>query len=222
MFKSKSRAILTPQSEHLRLTGTLAMLWGNADFDSPPFHRNSIITGMGLHDRGYGCIDNFAIGGMSEEEWIKITRRSFYMQYSDVVADTIAKYHVRRLASHGESAERKAIAAEFSQVIDEQLKQHSLSRDIFDRTDRITELCDMISFDFCMEAPNSGGVSIFQRYNEDQEVPVQYHVENGIIQVTPWPFSVASYEGYLIAYRSDGYPEKLDPVILSYRLEQTR
>ena len=222
MFKSKNRAIVTPQSEHLKLVGALAMLWGNVDIDSPPFDRNSIIAGMGLHDRGYGCIDNFAIGGMSEEEWIKITRRSFYMQYSDVVADTIAKYHLKQLASHDKSVGRKAITAEFSQVIDEQLKQHNLSREIFDRTDRITELCDMISFDFCMDDPGSGSVSIFQRYSQDQEVPIQYHVENGVIRVTPWPFSISSYEGYLIAYRTDGYPEKLDPVILPYQLEQTR
>jgi hypothetical protein len=46
-------------------------------------------------------------------------------------------------------------------------------------------------------------------------------VEDGVIRVTPWPFSVTSYEGYLIAYQSDGYPEKLDPFILLYRLERT-
>lgn len=221
MFKSKRRAIVTPQSEHLRLVGTLAMLWGNDDFDSPPFNRSSLIMGMGLHDRGYGYLDNFAIGGMNEEEWSEIARRSFYMQYSDVVADTIAKYHVRRLASHDESLERKAMTANFSQGIDKQLKQHGLSREVFDRTDRITKLCDKISFDFCMDVPESDRVSIYPRNSGDEEVLVQYHVENGVIRVIPWPFSVTSYEGYLIAYRSDGYPDKLDPIILPYRLEQT-
>jgi hypothetical protein len=28
MFKSKRGTIVTPQSEHLKLVGTLAMLWG--------------------------------------------------------------------------------------------------------------------------------------------------------------------------------------------------
>lgn len=221
MFKSKRRAIVTPQSEHLRLVGTLAMLWGNDDIDSPPFNRSSLIMGMGLHDRGYGSLDNFAIGGMSEEEWNEIARRGFYMQYSDVVADTIAKYHVRRLASHDESPECKAMTAEFSQGIDEQLEQYNLSKEVFDRIDRITNLCDKISFDFCMDVPESGKVSIYPRNNGDEEVLVQYHVENGVIRVTPWPFSVTSYDGYLIAYGSDGYPEKLDPILLPYRLEQT-
>ncbi len=222
MFKSKRRGIATPQSEHLRLVGTLAMLWGNDNFDSPPVERGSMIMGMGLHDRGYGFLDNSAIGGMSEEEWNGIARRGFYMQYSDIVADTIAKYHVRRLASHDESVERKTLTAEFSQAIDEQLTQYSLSKVLFERMDRITELCDKISFDFCMDVPDSGGVSIFPRNSEDEEVQVRYHVEDGTIRVTPWPFSENSYDGYLIAYRLDGYPDLLDPYILPYRLERTK
>jgi hypothetical protein len=220
MFKSKRRPIVIPQSEHLRLVGTLAMLWGNADFDFPPVERNSMIMGMGLHDRGYGLLDNFPIGGMSAEEWNGIARRGFSMQYSDIVADTIAKYHIRRLASHDESAERKAMTAEFSKIIDEQLKQHNLSKELFDRLDRITNFCDSISFDFCMDIPDSGEVPIFPRNGQDMEVSVQYSVEDAVINVAPWPFSVDHHEGYLIAYQLDGYPERLDPLILPYRLQR--
>lgn len=220
MFKSKRRAIVTPQSEHLRLVGTLAMPWGNDNFDSPPIERTSMIMGMGLHDRGYGLMDNSAIGSMSEEEWNGIARRGFYMQYSNIIADTIVKYHVRRLASHDESAERKAMAVEFSQAIDERLKQYNLSKALFDRMDRITDLCDRISFDFCFDVPGSGAVSIFPWNEENTEVLVQYHVEEGVISVAPWPFSVDSHEGYLIAYSLDGYPDRLDPFILPYRLQR--
>ena len=179
-----------------------------------------MVMGMGLHDRGYGLLDKSAIGGMSEAEWNGIARRSFNMQYSDIVADMIVKYHVRRLASHDESAERKAMTAEFSQAIDERLKQHKLSRALFDRMDRITELCDRISFDFCMDVPDSGEVSIFPRNGEDEEVLIQYHVEDGVIHVMPWPFSVNSYNGYLIAYQLDGYPDQLDPFILPFWLQR--
>ena len=110
---------------------------------------------------------------------------------------------------------------EFSQAIEEQLKQHHLSKTLFDRIDRITDFCDKVSFDFCMDVPASGEVSIYPRNGEDEEVFVQYHVEDGVIHATPWPFSVASYAGYLIAYRSDGYPERLDPFLLPYRLEKS-
>jgi hypothetical protein len=220
MFKSQRRAIVIPQAEHLRLVGTLALLWGNGDFDVPPIDRGSMIIGMGLHDRGYGQLDNLAIGSMSAAEWNEVARRSFYLQYSDIVADTIAKYHVRRIASHDASEERQAMTLEFSQALDRQLQQHHLAATLFDRIDRITEFCDKVSFDFCMDAPDSGGVSIYPRNSEAEEVLVQYQVKDGVIQAVPWPFSVTSYEGYMIAYRSEGYPDRLDPFILPYRLER--
>ena len=220
MFKSKSRPIVIPQSEHLRLVGTMAMLWGNEKFDVPPVERNSMVAGMGLHDRGYGMLDNSAIGEMVEEEWQHIARRSFSMPSSDIISDTIIKYHIRRLASFSKTGEREALTAEFSQVIDDQLKSHGLSKEVFDRMDRITELTDNISFAFCFDTPDSGKVSIFPQNGKDTEVPVKYRVENGTIHVEPWPFSVNHYEAYIFAYPLDGYPEWLDPFVLSYRLER--
>lgn len=220
MFRSKQRQIITPQSEHLKLVGTLAMLWGNDQFDHPPIERFSMIAGMGLHDRGYGYLDNSPIGGMTTEEWVPIARRGFTMPCSDAVADAIVKYHIRRLASKDPSEIRKALTTEFSQAIDEHFNQHNLSKKLFDRMDRITDLLDRLSFEFCFDVPASGSISIFPRNGEDIEINVQYHVEDGEISVTPWPFSVDYYKGYLIAYKSDGYPERLDPFILPYRLER--
>lgn len=220
MFKSKSRPIITPQSEHLKLVGTLAMLWGNDQFDAPPIERNSMIMGMGLHDRGYGYLDNSPVGGMRDEEWEVIARRGFDMECSDIVADTIVKYHFRRLASHGTTEIRKALYTDFAKGIDEQLQRHNLSRTLFDRIDRITDLLDTLSFELCFDVPTSGSVTIFARNDEDREVSIEYHVENGEINVSPWPFSVDEYRGYLIAYHMQGYPERLDPVILPYHLKR--
>ena len=220
MFRSKRRQIVTPQSEHLKLVGTLAMLWGNDQFDHPPIESKSMISGMGLHDRGYGYLDNSPIGGMTVEEWLPIARGGFNMPCSDVVADAIVKYHIRRLASSDPSETRKALTVEFSQAIDEYLDQHHLSKTLFDRMDRITDLLDRLSFEFCFDAPASGSISIFPRNREDTEVNVQYHVEDGEIHTTPWPFSVDEHNGYLVAYQMNGYPERLDPVILPYLLKR--
>ena len=220
MFKSKRRPIVTPQSEHLKLVGTLAMLWGNDEFDAPPIERASVIAGMGTHDRGYGYLDNHPIGGMKDSEWFPIARRTFSMPCSDVVANTIVKYHFRRLASHDDSAERKALTKEFSNAIDEHLEKHNLSKELYDRIDRITNLCDSISFIFCFDVPASGEISIFPRNGEDTEVTVKYHVEDGLISARPWPFSVDAYEGYILAYQLEGYPEQLDPVILPFMLRR--
>jgi len=220
MFKSKRRSIVTPQSEHLKLVGTLAMLWGNDKFDVPPIERESLIAGVGLHDRGYGYLDNHPIGEMEDSEWFPIARRTFTMPCSDVVADTIVKYHFRRLAGHDDSPGRKALTAEFSAAIDKHLKEHNLSKELFDRVDRITNLCDSLSFNFCFDVPASGQISIFPRNGENTEVNVKYHVEDGLISVEPWPFAVDSYQGYLVAYKLDGYPKKLDPVILTFELKR--
>lgn len=219
MFKSKRRPIVTPQSEHLKLVGTLAMLWGNEDFDSPAIERESLILGMGTHDRGYGYLDNHPIGGMDDSEWFPIARRTFNMPCSDVVADTIVKYHFRRLASHTGSPERQALAVEFSKALDQQLEKHHLSRELFDRMDRMTDLCDSLSFSLCFDVPASGEIPVFPRNGIDQEVIVKYQVSEGVISASPWPFSVDRYDGYLLAYQEDGYPEMLDPVILTYRLK---
>lgn len=220
MFKSKRRAIVTPQSEHLKLVGTLALLWGNEDFDLPPIERLSMVTGMGFHDRGYGFLDNSPIGGMSDDEWIGIARRGFFTQYTDIIADLIAKYHFRRLASTSDTGPRKALAEEFSEEIDRQLFQNHLSRELFDQIDRITNLCDMISFSFCFELPADGEVPIHPRNNENREVPVKFRVEDGHISVFPWPFSVDNYQGYIIGFKQDGYPASLDPIILPFYLSK--
>ena len=220
MFKSKRRPVVTPQSEHLKLVGTLALLWGNADFDFPPIERLSMVAGMGFHDRGYGFLDNSPIGGMTDEEWAPIARRSFYTQYSDVTADMIAKYHFRRLAGHTSSEQRKALAAEFSREIEKQLAAHQLSKELFDRLDRITDLCDMLSFNFCFELPAEGSISVFPRNDTKDEVSIHYHVEDGNIHANPWPFSVDTYEGYIVGYKLDGYPDQLDPVILPFHLHK--
>lgn len=220
MFKSKRRPIVTPQSEHLKLVGTLAMLWGNDQFDTPLIERVSMIMGMGLHDHGYGYLDNSPIGGMPDEEWEVIARRGFNMECSDVVADTIIKYHLRRLASHGTSEIRKNLYADFNKSIDDQLKKHNLSQILFDRMDRITDLLDCLSYELCFDVPASGSISLFPRNSEDDEAIIEYHVENGEINVSPWTFSVDEHQGYLIAYHLDGYPERLDPVILPYLLKK--
>jgi hypothetical protein len=54
MFISKQRPIAIPQWEHQKLAGTLALLWGNAEFERPLVPFESFLTGIGLHDRAYG------------------------------------------------------------------------------------------------------------------------------------------------------------------------
>jgi hypothetical protein len=218
MFKSKQRPIAIPQWEHQKLAGTLALLWGNADFERPPVAFESFLAGVGLHDRAYGPLDNLPIGELPEEQWLALTRRGFEMTWSDPIADVIAKMHLKRLVSYGEASARQALAAEMTQAIQAQLQQHGLAAATFERIDRITNLCDRIAFDVCFEAPAEGDVRIFPRNDRDEEIRVRYRIEDGTIQVAPWPFAVERHQGYLVGYQLDGYPAVLEPVVLMYQL----
>jgi hypothetical protein len=218
MFKSKLRPIAIPQFEHEKLVGTLALLWGNAAFELPPVPFESFLTGIALHDRAYGHLDNLPIGEAPEEAWLANTRKGFDMAWRDPLADAIAKMHLRRLASYGTSPARQAQAASMAEQIAALAAEHGLDRGLLARIDRITQLCDDIAFAFCFEAPAQGSVRIFPHNDADDEVEVSYNVGEGKIQVTPWPFAVDSHRGYLVGYRLEGYPEVLEPVMVPYEL----
>ena len=142
------------------------------------------------------------------------------MSGSDPVADLIARHHLRRLTRGNSSTAVQALHHSFGQSIIAQLQEDGFSADLFERIDRITDLCDSISFAFCFEQPAQGTVSIFPRNGTTTEIQVRYTVEAGAIQVVPWPFSVKSYIGYIVGYHLPDYPNRLDPVILPFVLSQ--
>jgi hypothetical protein len=218
MFISKQRPIAIPQWEHQKLAGTLALLWGNAEFERPPVPFESFLTGIGLHDRAYGSLDNLPIGAIPEDEWLALTRSGFEMTWADPVADLITKLHLKRLTSYGSAPARQALAAEMAQAIQAKIERYGMEATMFERIDRITNLCDRIAFDFCFEAPAEGNVSLFPRNGRDEEVTIGYQVRDGTIAIYPWPFGVESQRGYLVGYQLQGYPAALEPVTIQYRL----
>lgn len=218
MFKSKLRPIVIPQFEHEKLVGTLALLWGNAVFELPVVPFESFLTGIALHDRAYGHLDNLPIGEASEADWLANTRKGFDMVWRDPLADAIAKMHLQRLASYGTSPARQAEAAAMAEEIAALAAEQGLDRALLARIDRITLLCDDIAFAFCFEAPAQGSVRVYPHNDAADEVDVSYHVEDGKIRVAPWPFAVESHRGYLVGYQLKGYPEVLEPVMVTYEL----
>lgn len=218
MFLSKQRQIAIPQAEHQRLAGTLALLWGNAAFELPPVPFEAFVLGVGLHDRAYGHMDTFAIGGLPEADWLALTQKGFDAAWPDPVADAITKLHLQRLVGSAPSDARQAWASSMGELIRAHLERHQLDPAVFARIDRITDLCDQIAFDLCFEAPAQGAVRIFPRNNAHEEVSVHYRIDNGAIAVDPWPFRVDAHEGYLIGYQLDGYPMRQEPALLHYRL----
>lgn len=216
MFKSKTRPIVIPQSEHLKLAGALAHAWGNLDFALPPVEWASLVLGIGLHDRGYGYLDTSAVLEMPEPEWVEITRRGFHMPCADPIADLITRHHLLRLTDNHPSPAVQALHYEFEWEIRDQLLELGFSPSTFERIDRITNLCDKISFSFCFEEPTHGYMNVFQHSTSQLETPVHYSIAGTDIHITPWPFSGDIITGYLIGYQRERYPTQLDPVLLPY------
>lgn len=221
MFESKVRPIVISQAEHGKLAGTLAFLWGNSQFEQPAIDFMSFVSGVGLHDRGYGFQDAFAIGGISETAWLHLTRQGFYMAIADPIAELIVKLHLQRLVSYGQAAPRQALFVEMEEAIQQHIERHHLSKTQFQRIDRITNFCDSVAFDFCFEKPTTGTVKIFPSNDSDEQSPLRYSINAGEIIVDPWPFSVASYTGYLVGYQQQDYPVVTEPLIVPYQIRSS-
>ena len=219
MFKSKLRAINYSQYEHGRLAGTLARLWGNEDFDRPALEFLPFAEGVTLHDWGYGVLDNFPIGEGQEEAWLEIMRRGAAARFDHPVTDIVAKLHQRRLLSWEHSAAREALIAEIDRLVADRLPESGASLAEFQRADKITQVCDMISFGFCFEAEQQRTYDVYARRGSDEVTAVGFEIRpGGEVLVTPWPFAVPGVSGILYAFKREGYPDTLRPLIIPFHI----
>lgn len=219
MFRSKTRHIIFPQSEHGRLAGTIAALWGNDDFDKPPFSFESFVAGVILHDEGHGYFDMDDIGGHTPQEALDAMQRLVDYRLDDPIADTVANFHILRLL-HLEDVWYQLIE-QCEQKIADGIAKTQISRDDYLWADKITHLCDSIAFDFCFDAPVKIEAQVSARQGRADTITVRYELDNqGKIVVDPWPLRVDAHEGFILAYEADLYPDQLKPVIVSYVLSR--
>ena len=219
MFESRVRPIIIPQYEHTRMAGALAMHWGNAQFDRPAFSFASFVRGVALHDWHYGFGDTLSIDSSREEDWLDVTRRGVALTLPDPVADVVAKLHLKRLLGYGDSPHREPLSAEIERRVAERLPATGHSRADFDWADRITRLCDNLAFYFAFEKPGEWSSAVFSRRSDADETSITYRVlHEGRVRVEPWPFDIPLISGLLIAFRAEGYPDRLEPVVVPYRV----
>lgn len=218
MFLSTRRPILFPQSEHLKLAGTLAFAWGSPQFEMPPLPAQSVITGIALHDRAYGYLDDFPVPSSDTPGWLELTRRGFYMPCADAVADLITKVHLLRLVAKGDTPGHTALAGEMRSEITRLASQHGLDLALLQQVDRLTNLCDRISFDFCREKSTEGRVEVVAQYASGETRAVHYWIEGKDITLDPWPLRPPQVSGYIIGYAQENYPHKPDALIAPYHI----
>ena len=223
MFKSTQRPIVIPQSEHLKLAGALAQLWGNAEFELPPLPRLSVVAGIALHDRAFGYLDDLPVGTeVDDAAWLPMTRNGFTMPCADPIADLITRHHLLRLVAGRDTPARRVLAEEMRGVIREQIDQHGLDAGLFLQIDRMTKFCDFVAFDFCLEQATEGQVEVFARYANAELRVVRYRIDGSEITLDPWPLQVAEVRGYLVGYQLSGYPEQLDGLVIPYHIRPVR
>ena len=203
MFASRRRSIVFPQAEHARFSGALAFAWA----ERPRLPFAAFVRGVADHDRGYGERDCDPIGGViGSERWVDVQRRGFTPRGEDAVVDLVVALHVRRLLSSQEDEHERAAYAEVDQLLPSLLDTAGVTSQDAEAADEITNVCDVISFEFCFESPSERDVR-------------GYHVAldgNGAIDVAPWPFELPRLLGLVTAFTARGYPDQLVPVVVPY------
>ncbi|ASJ76212.1 DUF3891 family protein [Granulosicoccus antarcticus] len=221
MFVSKSRSVVYPQSEHARLAGTIAQLWGNEKFRQPQLPFNAFCTGVALHDFGYGLLDTHDILGMEAAERHRTFEALMQMRFSDHIAEIVAKTHVARLMNMAGLSE---LEQRCRLLLKDLIAKSGIPESVFQDADMITRLCDSVAFDFCFERVTTGSVAVLADNADGNRIDVRYeinfqHTESadgmgytvGTISLEPWPLSCESVRGYLLAYEGSGYPQVLNP-----------
>jgi Protein of unknown function (DUF3891) len=213
MFRSARRDVVYPQAEHARFSAAIAAAWGNDRFPQPPLPFESFVRGVALHDRGYGELDADGIGELPPDRWLDIQRRGFEPRDEDPVVDLVVALHVRRLVGYSRNAGESGAAAEMEASLPNLLARAGVSAEDAARADRITNLCDRIAFDFCVEEPADGAVDV-------EGGRVEYRIDGaGGVTLDPWPLALPHLVGVVAAYRAAGYPTRPDPVVALYRSE---
>ena len=211
MFSSRTRPVAIPQADHARFAGSIAAFWGNADVPAPALPADDFALGVMIHDRGYGETDNLGIGEIDEETWLATQSRGVEMRSANLIADTVALMHVRRLVSSGEGTARAALTSRADARIDGNLDKLSESRSLFADADTVTAACDMISFWACFEEPRS-----FTQDVRIGSIAVSLQIElkrAELVTIAPWPLSVPELHLACAAYEAEGYPDRRREVI---------
>ena len=217
MFKSRTREIVFSQYEHGRLAGTVAQMWGNDSFALPPLDFDAFAAAVMLHDWGYGVLDNLPIGESAEEDWLEVVCKGVENRFDHPTTDIVVKLHIRRLLSMISSAEREAFIEQIDARIADRLQEGRATLETYRRADKITQLCDMISFSFCFESPAELTYDVYAQPDAMEPTGITYQIRpGGEVRVNPWPFSVPAISGVLYAFEREGYPQKLKPLVAPF------
>jgi hypothetical protein len=209
--------VIFPQREHAVLSATIASAWDDATWPIR-LPREPFVRGVARHDRGYDDHDADEIGRVSRERWLAIQEQGFAPTRADPVVDLVVALHVRRLVSSGDDDGSRRVRRAMDEALPALVRAAGVSAEDAAAADRITSLCDRISFDFCLEEPDSGAVDLLGA--DGSQARISYAVDgHGTIVLDPWPLDRPALGGTVLAYAAAGYPEVLEEVPTPFAVE---
>lgn len=204
MFIQPSSGLIIPQTEHLKLAGEIASHWGNEAFDMPSIDHEAFVHGVTYHDQAFGTMDALSITGMTPEARHTILTQLVAQDLGNPASNIVALMHVLRLI--GEDPKRTELKNQCLNRIDREIEKTPYLHHDFAWADPITELCDNISFDLCLEEPTPAVGHVYRQLHDTKTVPITYTINGSLITLDPWPLNVQKIEGSMVGYEQEGYP----------------
>lgn len=205
MFVHPSNQLIIPQTEHLKLAGEIAAHWGNERFDRPQIAFDAFVKGVTEHDQAFGELDTLSITNMSPDERNNILNKLVNQDLGNPVSNIVALMHVLRLI--GVDPKRTDLKQQCLNRIDQETEKTPHLHHDFAWADPITELCDNISFDFCLEEPTPAHGEVYTINGSMDPARIIYTITGSTITLDPWPLDVSRIEGIILGYEQEGYPQ---------------
>ncbi|MBM3232779.1 DUF3891 family protein [Candidatus Pacearchaeota archaeon] len=218
MFKSKKRQINIPQSEHVKIAATIALLWGNESFQKPNIPTHSFVKGVLFHDRGYKDYDNFPVGSLTKKQRRDTLKKGILKDSGDIIADIVSLHHINRLIPEDMSDIRQIL----EKFLSNKMKKVVISPKEFLFADRITDFADEIAFYFSFEEDTRGSSEVLSNHSSNKIEKIEFNIKDNCITMSPWPLSVDYHEGFIVGYQRKGYPKKLSPEIIPFILKKAK
>ena len=208
MFKHKS-GLFIPQSEHLRISGSIALLYGNKEFEKP-FNYEVWLQSIAVHDKIFGICDTDLLSEISYLKREEQVNNWINSEYNSVEEKLIILFHVRRILKDNNFELSKLVDKEIEEIS----KNNNLELEKYRKIDSITDLCDLASFLFCLGDRKTTSLNVFK--NEKEMIKVEIQIQDERIILDPWPLSVEKYEGYILGYKTKEDLKNFNPQIIKY------
>jgi hypothetical protein len=116
--------------------------------------------------------------------------------------------------------EMKELVELCDKTLEEKIQLSGFEKTEYDFADKVTEIADDIAFDFALEEDSNGEVFVYKKHNDEVATPVTFIIKENIVSMIPWPLSVDSYEGSIVGYEKEGYPQNLKEQVIPFILKK--